>query len=174
MRVYKILSFSVVVLLITVVFVGGVNIPAAAQYDTMQYRYNAAHAGDYSPLAGPVASNGQLKWGLTTGSVVLSSPAVSNGVVYVGSENNNVYALNATSGAKVWSFTTGAAVLSSPAVVNGTVYVGGYNSNVYAIGNEAAATSQGATPGFEVVLAFIGLVFVGLVIAVYAVKTYRY
>jgi outer membrane protein assembly factor BamB len=95
-------------------------------------------------------------------------------VVYVGSNDYNVYALNATSGAKVWSFTIGSAVLSSPAVVNGTVYVGSYNSNVYAIGNEAAATSQGATPGFEVVLAFIGLVFVGLVIAAYAVKTYRY
>ena len=98
MRVYKILSFSVVVLLITVVFVGGVIVPAAAQYDTMQYRYNAAHAGDYSPLAGPVASNGQLKWGLTTGGEVYSSPAVSNGVVYVGSDDGNVYALNATTG----------------------------------------------------------------------------
>ncbi len=121
MRVYKILSFSVVVLLITVVFVGGVTIPAAAQYDTMQYRYNAAHAGDYSPLAGPVASNGQLKWGLTTGSVVLSSPAVSNGVVYVGSDDGNVYALNATTGMKVWNYTTGGEVYSSPAVSNGVV-----------------------------------------------------
>ena len=37
MRVYKILSFSVVVLLITVVFVGGVTLPAAAQdrYDAI-------------------------------------------------------------------------------------------------------------------------------------------
>ena len=113
-------------------------------------------------------------WNYTTGGEVNSSPAVVNGGVYVGSNDYNVYALNATTGVKVWSFTTGSAVLSSPAVVNGTVYVGSYNSNVYAIGNEAAATSQGTTPGFDVVLAFIGLVFVGLVIAAYAVKTYRY
>jgi len=55
---------------------------------------------------------------------VFSSPAVANGTVYVGSEDNNVYALNATTGAKVWSFTTGSSVYSSPAVANGVVYVG--------------------------------------------------
>ena len=39
-------------------------------------------------------------WNYTTGGRVYSSPAVVNGVVYVGSENNNVYALNATTGIK--------------------------------------------------------------------------
>jgi hypothetical protein len=42
----KILSFSVVILLITVVFAGAVTLHAAAQYDTMQFRYNAAHTCD--------------------------------------------------------------------------------------------------------------------------------
>ena len=36
-----------------------------------------------------------------------SSPAVANGVVYVGSIDDNVYALNAATGAKLWSYTTG-------------------------------------------------------------------
>ncbi|MGP8012380.1 MAG: hypothetical protein ACLPI9_07900 [Halobacteriota archaeon] len=49
MQVNKILSFSVVILLITVVFAGAVTVPAAAHTDAMQYRYNAAHTGDYSP-----------------------------------------------------------------------------------------------------------------------------
>ena len=48
MRISKIVSFSVVILLITVVFAGAV--PAAAQPDTMQFRYNAQHTGDYSPM----------------------------------------------------------------------------------------------------------------------------
>jgi len=34
---------------------------------------------------------------------VRSSPAVANGVVYVGSADNNVHALNAHTGAKLWS-----------------------------------------------------------------------
>jgi outer membrane protein assembly factor BamB len=100
---------------------------------------------------------------------VASSPAVANGVVYVGSDDNNLYALNATTGAKLWSYTTGGYVDSSPSVVKGVVYVGSDDGNVYAIGSAAAATSPG-TPGFEVVLAFVALVFVGLLIVAYVVR----
>ena len=74
-------------------FTGVVSVPAAAQHDTLQFRYNATHTGDYSPVAGPVASNGLLKWTFTTGSLVESSPAVANGVVYVGSYDYKVYAI---------------------------------------------------------------------------------
>jgi outer membrane protein assembly factor BamB len=45
-------------------------------------------------------------------------------MVYVGSADNNVYALDASTGAKLWSYTTGFFVESSPAVANGVVYVG--------------------------------------------------
>ena len=208
MRTYKIVSFSVIILLVTVLFAGVVTIPAAAQYDTMQFRYNASHTGDYSPVAGSNTSNSNLTRSFTTGHYVFSSPAVVNGVVYVGSYDINVYALNATTGTKLWNYTTGGAVASSPTVVNGTVYVGSDDNNVYAlnaatgaklwnyatgsaafsspavsnlavyvgsndgnlyaIGTAAVATSQGATPGFEVVLAFVGLV-----IAAYTVRRRR-
>ena len=53
-----------------------------------------------------------------------SSPTVANGVVYVGSEDDNVYALNANTGTKVWSYTTGNLCILSPTVANGIVYVG--------------------------------------------------
>ena len=168
MRTYKIVSFSVIILLVTVLFAGVVTIPAAAQYDTMQFRYNASHTGDYSPVAGSNTSNSNLTWSFTTGHYVLSSPAVANGVVYVGSDNNNVYALNAATGAKLWNYATGSAVFSSPAVSNLVVYVGSNDGNLYAIGTAAVATSQGATPGFEVVLSFVGLV-----IAAYTVRRRR-
>jgi serine/threonine-protein kinase len=59
---------------------------------------------------------------------------VANGVVYVGSLDNNVYALNARTGDKLWSYTTGNIVQPSPAVVNGVVYVGSYDYRVYAFG----------------------------------------
>ena len=41
-----------------------------------------------------------------TGGGVDSSPAVANGVVYVGSNDNKVYALNASTGEKLWSYAT--------------------------------------------------------------------
>ena len=52
-----------------------------------------------------------------------------NGVVYIGSDNFNVYALNATTGAKLWSSTTGSYNIGgsgpySPSVANGVVYIG--------------------------------------------------
>lgn len=75
----------------------------------------------------------RLKWTYSTGSRVYSSPAVANGVVYVGSEDRNVYALNAETGAKLWNYTTEGLVYSSPAVANGVVYVGSEDGYVYAL-----------------------------------------
>jgi outer membrane protein assembly factor BamB len=51
----------------------------------------------------------------------------------VGSEDGNVYCLNATTGLFVWDYTTGDFVDSSPAVVGGLVYVGSYDDNVYCL-----------------------------------------
>ena len=65
---------------------------------------------------------------------VISSPAIANGVVYIGSNDNNLYALNANTGAKLWSYTTGNWVVSSPVVSNGVLYVGSADGNVYAFG----------------------------------------
>jgi len=70
--------------------------------------------------------------------MVDSSPFVANGIVYVGSEDSNIYALNATSGIKIWSYLTKSAVESSPVVANGVVYVGSDDNNVYAFGSITA------------------------------------
>ena len=55
-------------------------------------------------------------------------------MVYIGCDDHNVYALNATTGAERWSFTTGDMVRSSPAVSNGVVYVGSGDDHIYAFG----------------------------------------
>jgi len=73
------------------------------------------------------------KWQVITGGPVVSSPAVINGIVYVGSDDGNVYALDAGTGSQQWEYTTGGMVRSSPAVINGTVYVGSDDGNVYAL-----------------------------------------
>jgi outer membrane protein assembly factor BamB len=76
-----------------------------------------------------------------------SSPAVANGIVYVGSDDGNVYALDALTGAKIWNYTTsiqpistwGNQVTSSPAVSDGIVYVGSVGGNVYALNASTGA-----------------------------------
>lgn len=86
------------------------------------------------------ARTGRVQWRWGTGGLVFSSPAVANGVVYVGIgdvySGGGVYALDASTGAVLWSYPTSDWVQSSPAVTNGVVYVGGYDGNVYAFGLE--------------------------------------
>ncbi len=53
-------------------------------------------------------------------------------MVYIGSNDHYVYALNAEDGGKIWSFQTSNFVWSSPAVVNGVVYVTSWDY-VYAL-----------------------------------------
>lgn len=71
--------------------------------------------------------------------VFLSSPAVSNGIVYVGSGDHNVYALDAKTGALHWKFTTGSVVHASPAIDNGIVYIGSWDRYFYALNASTGA-----------------------------------
>ncbi len=66
-----------------------------------------------------------IQWTFQTGGSVDGSPAVVNGVVYIGS-NNGFYALSAATGEKLWVVNVGPnyVVDSSPAVANGIVYIG--------------------------------------------------
>jgi outer membrane protein assembly factor BamB len=79
--------------------------------------------------------------------VFLSSPAVWNGVVYVGSGDHNVYALDARSGALRWRFSTGNVVHASPAVEDGIVYIGSWDRNFYALDARTGALRWKFTTG---------------------------
>ena len=88
----------------------------------------------------PLASGKVHLWIYTTGSYVWSAPAIVGDRLYVGSNDWNVYCLNATNGSKIWSFHTGAGVgFSSPAVVGNRVYVGSDNGVLYCL-NAATGT----------------------------------
>ena len=75
---------------------------------------------------------GDLIWKFETGGQTYSSPAIgSDGTIYVGSYDNNLYAIN-PDGSKKWAFETGN-IISSPAIgSDGTVYVGSRDYKVYA------------------------------------------
>ena len=63
-----------------------------------------------------------------------SSPAVGpDGAIYVGSQDNYLYAVN-PDGTLKWRFPTGGVVRSSPAIApDGTIYVGSFDNRLYAI-----------------------------------------
>ena len=77
---------------------------------------------------------GDVIWEFETGDVVGSSPAIgSDGTIYVGSWDNNLYAIN-PDGSKKWAFETSGNVYSSPAIgSDGTIYVGSDDNNLHAI-----------------------------------------
>jgi outer membrane protein assembly factor BamB len=54
-------------------------------------------------------------------------------VVYIGSKDGNLYAINSSTGKGMWNYRTGNSILSSPAVNDEVVYVGSQDHNVYAI-----------------------------------------
>jgi outer membrane protein assembly factor BamB len=75
-----------------------------------------------------------------------SSPALAGDRLYVGSDDGNLYAVDATSGAVVWAFAPGGPIVSSPAVATGgtdpVIVVGSNDGNVYFVLDAGSAPSQ--------------------------------
>ncbi len=86
-----------------------------------------------------VGRMGELVWKFQTGGRVRSAPALSDGVIYFGSEDGYLYALDPQTGAEKWRFKTGGAVWSSPAVSDGMVYFGSDDNYLYAVDLQTGA-----------------------------------
>lgn len=86
-------------------------------------------------------------WSYQTGNSIISSPAVANGLIYIGSDDHKLYALNATTGALVWSYTTGGLIRSSPLVNNGMIYIGSVDDKLYALNAITGALVWSYTTG---------------------------
>jgi outer membrane protein assembly factor BamB len=99
--------------------------------------------------------NGGGLWSVTISAGIRSSPAVrsSDGVVYVGADNGDLYAFNGTTGnppvGSNFPFNAGSsAITSSPAVdSNGTVYFGYGDHKLYAIGGSTGSKIWDFTTG---------------------------
>jgi len=102
-----------------------------------------------APSNGPVLPT--LKWSVNTGKAVISSPAMSrDGVVYFGSFDQNLYAVDGKSGQTLWTFKTGGAVYSSPAIgSDGTIYVGSRDAKIYAVNPNGTKKWEFATGASE-------------------------
>ena len=57
----------------------------------------------------------------------------SHGTVYVGSDDSNLYAIDANTGKLKWKFATAGAIQSSPTVTANTVYFGSNDKYLYAV-----------------------------------------
>jgi len=73
------------------------------------------------------------RWVFSADAKIGASAAVVNGKVYIGSDDHNLYCLNAYTGEKLWNFTTGYKVEASAAVVNGRLYTGTDDGSIYCL-----------------------------------------
>ena len=113
------------------VLLAGLLSAASFAQDAAMFRGDAQHLGVYSAPGAPQFH--QLKWKFATKGQVYSSPAISAGILFFGSTDHNLYAVDAQNGQQKWKFKTGSRVVSSPAVLGSVVYFGSYDGNVYAL-----------------------------------------
>lgn len=106
-----------------------------AQTDTgtgyAMFQTSGTHCGVYP--ASKYTSFGGVKWKFKSNGKIFSSPAVINGIAYVGSEDHYLYAIDIKTGNPVWKFKTDGAVDSSPTVYGNVVYFGSFDGNYYAV-----------------------------------------
>lgn len=102
----------------------------AANQESPMFRNDASHSGYY---VGGVSQFHGVKWKFHTHGEVDSSPAISGGVIYVGSDDGNLYAIDQQTGTQKWQFATKSRIPSSPAVSRGMVYFSSYDGNFYAV-----------------------------------------
>ncbi len=75
----------------------------------------------------------QLAWRFKTGGDILSSPVITGGVVYVGSTDNAVYAIDLATGEQRWRFETKDMVEAPPLAHEGRIYIGSSDFFFYAL-----------------------------------------
>lgn len=78
----------------------------------------------------------QLLWQFKTGGPLRASPVVANGIIYIGSTDGKLYALNAKEWGIKWVFNAGSPIQNSAVVWGGRVYFSTRNRKFYALDAE--------------------------------------
>jgi outer membrane protein assembly factor BamB len=75
----------------------------------------------------------KLKWRFKAEDSVKSSAVIASGMVFIGSDDGRLYAIDAAAGKQVWAFETKDAIEAPPLVMDGIVYIGSRDTFFYAI-----------------------------------------
>ncbi|WP_149827664.1 PQQ-binding-like beta-propeller repeat protein [Streptomyces tailanensis] len=111
-----------------------------------------------------VPSPGSPRWKYGTGGPVAPALLAAGGLVYAGSRDGTMYALDAETGKPRWAFGTGNGVYTCPAVAGGVAYFGSADYHLYAVdvktGDQRWQFSAGGEVNSSPVVAG-GVVYVG-------------
>jgi len=145
------------------------------------YQHDASHTGNVAQTglsAANIADLGQ-NWSFPSGGWITATPVVGNGMVYAGSWDGRMYALQQSDGQLVWSFDAGTTaddcgntygIDATAALADGVLYFGAANCEVFALDAATGGflwSTQLADPGagyhiWSSPVVFNGKVYVGL------------
>ena len=87
-----------------------------------------------SPQTGPINSGGiKPLWTFKCEDEIRGTPAIFQGSLYIGSYDNNLYALNASDGKFQWKYPTDGGVVSRPVVLEGNIYFGSEDKRLHVV-----------------------------------------
>ena len=107
---------------------------------------DAARTGFYAS-GGPTRAP-TVQWTFKAAGPIITSPAVLDGVIYVGSMSGHLYAVDQRTGKEKWNFKSRMPIASSPTVANGTVFF------VSSAGSLAAIDASNGQPKWVFVAEF--------------------
>jgi outer membrane protein assembly factor BamB len=108
---------------------------------------NNARTGVYDS-SGPKQFK-EVKWAFKTYGPVIASPAIADGVVFIGSSDGAFYAIDQETGKRKWRVVLTDPISSSPAVADGLVYFLTYDGAFYALTADTGALKWRFATGGE-------------------------
>jgi len=86
------------------------------------------------PQTGPAKANAiKPLWSFKTEDEIRGTPTFFQGALYIGSYDNNLYAVDAADGKFQWKYPTEGGIVSRPAVVDGNIYIGSEDKRLHVI-----------------------------------------
>ncbi len=121
----------IVTLILGIMLCGAVSAAGLADSPWPKSGHDLNNTGQ-SQYKGPQTNT--TKWNYTTNGSITFSPVIgSDGIIYFGSWDNHLYALN-PNGTQKWNYTTSGWISTSPAIgSDGTIYFGSWDNNTYAL-----------------------------------------
>lgn len=80
-----------------------------------------------------VATGIKPVWEFTCEDELRGSPTYANGNIYIGSYDNNLYSINATTGKFQWKYPAEGGIVSKPIVFDGSVFVGSEDRRLHVV-----------------------------------------
>lgn len=97
-----------------------------------------------TPIPAPA---GTILWSFQTGNAIWSTPTLSDGVIYFGSDDGSLYALDTETHQPVWKFAAGGIIRSRPAILEGVVYASSDDGVLHALDISTGAEKWQASIG---------------------------